>query len=135
MDTQCGLPAPSLGSPISSLSPFTHTTVVSCTSFPSTAATRRCDTGVRSAIELHLGAASSAASSLVDGNGRGHVLESRPRAVEDDDLVGAGAACMPADHHIGHLRMHLRARHQTGGGGVLQLADLPPLSENIDYEC
>src|SRR6266478_1003481 len=134
MDTQPGLRAPFLGSPISSLSPFTHTTVVSCTSFPSTAATRRCDTGVRSAIELHLRAPSGGASFLVDRDGRGDVLESGPRAVEDDDLVDAGAACMPADDHIGELRVHLRARHQAGGEGVLQLADLRALLEDIDDE-
>src|SRR5258705_5179148 len=134
MDTQCGLPAPSLGSPISSLSPFTHTTVVSCTSFPSTAATRRCDTGVRSAIELHLGAASSGASSLVDGDRRGDGLMRRGRAVESCDLVDVGAPWVAVNNNIGELCLYSRACHQTSGEGMLQLANLGALIEDIDHK-
>src|SRR4030095_14247838 len=88
----------------------------------------------RSAIELHLPAPAARASLLVDGDRRRDVLERRARAVEHDDLVGAGAAWMAADHHIGELRMHLRARHEVGGESMLQLADLRALIEDIDDE-
>src|ERR1700730_3995555 len=75
----------------------------------------RCDLGrVSSAIELHFRAAPGCASFLVDCDRRGDVLQRRPRAVKDGDLVVAGAARAATDNHVGELRMHLRKCNQPG---------------------
>src|SRR6266478_3414653 len=72
----------------------------------------RCDLGrATSAIELHFRAAPGCAGLLVDCDRRGAVLQRRPRAVKDGDLVVAGAARTATDNHFGELRMHLRACH------------------------
>src|SRR5688500_7769528 len=77
-----------------------------------------------SRIELHLRAATGGARLLVDDDRRGHILKGRARAVEDGDLVGAGAAGTAPDDHVRELRVHLLTRQQSSGERVLQLADL-----------
>src|SRR5882672_9115722 len=79
--------------------------MVSVLSLAVVSAARRSSVG--SAIELHRRAAPSVVSVLVDRDRRGDVFQRRPRAVEDGDLVDAGAAGSAPDDDIGELRMHL----------------------------
>src|SRR6185503_489339 len=86
------------------------------------------------AIELHLCAAPDRASVLVDDDCRRDIMQRRPRAVEDGDLVVAGTPGAAADDDIAELRMNLCSREQAGGQDMLQLADLGTLIEDIDDE-
>src|SRR5581483_11321045 len=71
---------------------------------------------------------------LVDQRGRGDVLQRRSRGIENDDLVGRGAAGLLPGQNLAQLRVHIAARHQAARNGVVQLTHLFALVENIDNQ-
>src|SRR5262245_37670047 len=85
-----------------------------------------------SGIEPYLRPAPEGAGVPVDGDRRSNVLQSSPTAIEHRDLVVSCAARPAAADHVGKLGMHPIAREQPGGEGVLQLADLGALLEDVD---
>src|SRR5919201_3109370 len=87
-----------------------------------------------SVIECHLRAAPGRARLLVDRDRGRDVLQRRARAVEDGDLVIARAARPPPGDHVAELRVDALARDQARGEGVLELADLGALLEDVDHE-
>src|SRR5881296_1960419 len=80
-----------------------------------------------SVIERDLRAAPARACLLVDRDRGRDVLQRRPRAVEDGDLVLARASRSPPGDHVAELRVDALPRDQAGGKGVLKLADLGAL--------
>src|SRR2546426_2897070 len=87
-----------------------------------------------SVIERDLRAAPARACLLVDRDRGRDVLQRRPRAVEDGDLVLVRASRSPPGDHVAELRVDALPRDQAGGKGVLKLADLGALLEDVHHE-
>src|SRR5262245_34427980 len=87
-----------------------------------------------SRIELHLCSAPNGARLLIHGDGGRHVLEGCSAAIEDGDFVAPRPTWPPARHDIGELRVYAFASHEAGGEGVLQLANLGTLLEDVHDE-
>src|SRR5262249_33392914 len=68
---------------------------------------------------------------LVDRDGGGDVLKGRSAAIEDRDFIAPRPTRPPARYDIAELRVYAFASHEAGGEGVLQLANLGTLLEDV----